>query len=156
MDAAHAQREITLKTLTKVLAALAVVAATSGCAVNRATATIDSTVDLDKVKTVYVTKLAADGRGVNEIIAEKLRSRGLSATTGSGKIEGVDAIVTYADKWMWDITMYMLELTVIIRDPKSDFPLATGNSFHTSLTRKSPKEMVDEVVENIYGVGRAK
>jgi hypothetical protein len=101
MDAAHAQREITLKTLTKVLAALAVVAATSGCAVNRATATIDSTVDLDKVKTVYVTKLAADGRGVNEIIAEKLRSRGLSATTGSGKIEGVDAIVTYADKWMW-------------------------------------------------------
>ena len=27
--------------------------------------------------------------------------------------------------------------------------LATGNSYHTSLTRKSPKEMVDEVVDNI-------
>ncbi|WP_346287730.1 hypothetical protein [Zoogloea sp.] len=63
---------------------------------------------------------------------------------------GVDGIVTYVEKWMWDITMYMLELTVVIRDPQSDFPLATGNSYHTSLTRKSPREMVDEVIGNIY------
>jgi hypothetical protein len=39
---------------------------------------------------------------------------------------------------------------VTIRDPKTDFPLATGNSFHTSLTRLSPKEMVSEVIDNIY------
>jgi hypothetical protein len=44
----------------------------------------------------------------------------------------------------------MLELTVVVRDPKTDFPLATGNSLHTSLTRKSPKEMVDEVTTNIF------
>jgi hypothetical protein len=46
--------------------------------------------------------------------------------------------------------MYMLELTVVMRDPATDFPLATGNSLHTSLTRKSPKEMVEEVTTNIY------
>jgi len=28
-------------------------------------------------------------------------------------------------------------------------PIATGNSLHTSLTRKSPEEMVDEVLSNI-------
>lgn len=39
---------------------------------------------------------------------------------------------------MWDITLYLLELTVKLRDPSNDFPLAVGNSFHTSLTRKSP------------------
>jgi hypothetical protein len=50
---------------------------------------------------------------------------------------------------MWDITMYMLELTINFRDPKNNFPLASGNSFHTSLTRKSPEEMVDEVLNNI-------
>jgi hypothetical protein len=66
----------------------------------------------------------------------------------------VDALVTYKDKWMWDITMYMLELTITIRDPQNDYPLATGNSFHTSLTRKSPTEMVDEVVENIFKQGK--
>ena len=51
---------------------------------------------------------------------------------------------------MWDMTMYMIELTVIVRDPASEFPLATGNSLHTSLTRKSPTEMVEEVTTNIF------
>jgi len=58
--------------------------------------------------------------------------------------------VTYVDKWMWDITMYLLELTITIRDPQTDYPLANGNSYHTSLTRKSPPEMVDEVLGNIF------
>jgi hypothetical protein len=51
---------------------------------------------------------------------------------------------------MWDITMYMLELTIVIRNPQNNFPIATGNSYHTSLTRKSPSEMVDEVLGNIF------
>jgi hypothetical protein len=46
--------------------------------------------------------------------------------------------------------MYMLDLTIVVRDPKTDFPFATGNSRHTSLTRKSPQEMVDEVTGNIF------
>ena len=135
------------------IACVAIAGATSGCAVNRATANVDEHASLGKIKTVYVTKLAADGRGVNDLIAEKFRSRGIQATTGPGKREDVDAVVTYADKWMWDITMYMLELTVTVRDPKTDFALASGDSFHTSLTRKSPKEMVDEVVDNIFKKG---
>ena len=78
--------------------------------------------------------------------------RGLTATDGPELQLPVkaDAVVTYADKWMWDMTMYMLELTVTIRNPTNNFPLAVGNSFHTSLTRKSPEEMVDEVMTNIF------
>jgi hypothetical protein len=52
---------------------------------------------------------------------------------------------------MWDITMYMLELTITMSDAKTDFTLASGNSYHTSLTRKSPEEMVAEVLGNIFG-----
>lgn len=85
------------------------------------------------------------------MITDKLRSKGIAVTTEPEVPPGnTDATVTYIDKWMWDITMYLLELTITIRDPKTDFPLATGNSYHTSLTRLSPKEMVDEVVDNIY------
>lgn len=109
---------------------------------------------LKSVKTMHVTKLAADGRGIDTLIADKLRTRGYTVTNGVDKPAQVDALVTYKDKWMWDITMYMLELTITIRDPQNDFPLATGNSFHTSLTRKSPTEMVDEVVENIFKEGK--
>lgn len=122
----------------------------TGCAVNRATGSVDPSANLLSMKTMYVKKVADDDN-TYALIAEKLRTKGVEVTTGSEAAPaGVDAVVTYIDKWMWDITMYMLELTITIRDPKTDFPLATGNSFHTSLTRLSPKEMVNEVIENIY------
>ena len=128
---------------------LAAATLAGGCAVNRATATADPALRWDTLKTLHVKKLEADERGIQTLIADKLRTKGFSVTVDPQPNPQADAVVTYADRWQWDITMYMLELTVVIRDPKSDFPLASGNSFHTSLTRKSPQEMVDEVIENI-------
>ena len=121
----------------------------AGCAVNRASATLSPDADLAKVKSFYVVKRAEDDRGIERLIRDNLAKRGLvaQADAASGK---PDALVTYVDKWMWDITMYMIELTITLRDPQTNFPLATGNSYHTSLTRKSSEEMVDEVVENIF------
>jgi hypothetical protein len=125
----------------------------SGCAVNRATGSVDPSADLSALKTMYVKKIPAD-EGTHVLIADKLRTKGVVVSTGIEPAPGnVDAVVTYIDKWFWDITMYMLELTIVIRDPKTDFPLATGNSYHTSLTRLSPLEMVNEVIDNIYKAG---
>ncbi|CAA2101743.1 hypothetical protein VVAX_01402 [Variovorax paradoxus] len=132
------------------LAAAAVSLFTSGCAVNRATATVDPSANLDKLRVVQVKQLEGEDGTIHKLIAGNLRKRGLQVTEDSKSAEQVDAVVTYVDKWMWDLSMYLLELTVTVRDPKSDFPLATGNSFHTSLTRLSPQEMVDEVVGNIF------
>ncbi|MDB5945880.1 MAG: hypothetical protein JWQ33_906 [Ramlibacter sp.] len=146
-----------MKNLIKLVCLLAVVVTLStGCAVNRATATVDKSGNLDNLKSMHVVKLAKDERGINVLIADKLRTRGYLVTTGNNAPGSVDAMVTYADKWMWDITMYMLELTITVRDPKTEFPLAVGNSFHTSLTRKAPVEMVDEVVENILKEGKTR
>jgi len=140
-----------MQRLLKLLAALSIVASlTTGCAVNRATGSVDPSANLAALKTMYVKRIAEDDN-TYALIADKLRTKGVTVTTGTEAAPGgVDAVVTYIDKWMWDITMYMLELTITIRDPKTDFPLATGNSFHTSLTRLSPTEMVNEVVDNIY------
>ena len=123
---------------------------TTGCR-NLATANVNPTTDLSTLKTMYVKHYPSDNSGVNQEIADKLRGKGVTVTTGTGAPpSNVDALVTYVDRWMWDITMYMLELTVTIRDPKTEAPLATGNSLHTSLTRMSQTAMVDEVVNNIY------
>lgn len=140
-----------MKRFLKLAALLSLVAViTTGCAVNRATGSVAPSANLTSLKSMYVKKIPADD-STYKLIAEKLRTKGVTVTTGSDAApSNVDAVVTYIDKWMWDITMYMLELTITIRDPKTDFPLATGNSYHTSLTRLSPKEMVDEVVDNIY------
>lgn len=122
----------------------------TGCAVNRATATVDPSAQFDKLHTLQVKKLEGEDGTVHKLIAEKLRSRGYTVAADGQAPDKVDAVVTYVDKWMWDITMYLLELTITIRDPKTDYPLANGNSYHTSLTRKSPTEMVDEVLGNIF------
>lgn len=122
----------------------------SGCAVNRATATIDPSADLGSLKSLHVKKKPDDDRAIDQLIATELRSRGYTVTTEPDASRTPEAIVSYVDKWFWDITMYMLELTIIISDPKDDYPLASGNSLHTSLTRKSPPEMVTEVLDNIF------
>lgn len=121
----------------------------TGCA-NRATAKVDPTADLKSMKTMHVVKIPNETAEIDRLIADDLRRRGYTVTTGTEKPGSVDAVVTYVDKWMWDITMYLLELTITIREPKTDFPLATGNSLHGSLTRKSPPEMVEEVMGNIF------
>lgn len=125
----------------------------TGCAVNKSSATVDPTANLATIKRVHVVHQPDDGRNINQVIADQLTKMGYSATTSDVKpkdAKDVDAVVTYLDKWMWDLTMYMIELTIVVRDPANDFPLATGNSLHTSLTRKSPKEMVEEVTANIF------
>jgi hypothetical protein len=132
------------------LAAVAISVLVSGCAVNRATATVDPSANLGKLRVMQVKKLGGEDGSVQELIAGNLRKRGLEVVDDGKPSERVDAVVTYVDKWWWDITMYLMELTVTVRDPKSDFPLATGHSLHTSLTRLSPSEMVDEVVGNIF------
>jgi len=122
----------------------------SGCAVNRATASVEPSARLGDIRSVHIVRLPADERKINQLIADRLGQMGLVATTGDDKRRNVDAIVTYLDRWYWDITMYMIELTIVVRNPSDDFPVATGNSLHTSLTRKSPPEMVDEVLTNIW------
>jgi hypothetical protein len=136
----------------RILFAFLFVSFLSGCAVNKMDAQIFPDQNLNKINTFYVVKLDADERGVNELIAKKLTAIGKQASTGkaANAPAQVDALVTYTDKWMWDITMYMIELTVVIQDPKDKFPIAKGYSMHTSLTRLSPEKMVDEVITNIY------
>jgi hypothetical protein len=141
--------------LLRLIGAVVACAVMAGCASNRATANVDGSAHLEALKSVYVRRGEKDHRGIEKLIAQNLRQRGMTVTTGDGPAPaGADATVTYVDKWMWDITMYMLELTVQVREPKTDYPLASGNSRHTSLTRKSPQEMVDEVLGNIFTEGK--
>ena len=129
------------------IALLSIFALLQGCATNRATATVDQTTDLSSLKVFYVKKYSEDTRDTNVLIKDRLVEMGFHVSESD---TDVDAIVTYVDKWFWDFTFYLLELTITLREPKTDFPLATGNSLHTSLTRKSPEGMVAEVLTNIF------
>ncbi len=108
--------------------------------------------DIAAIKSFYIVHVPEDGRKINQLIADDLVARGYRATTGeaTAKPTDVDAVVTYNDKWMWDMTMYMIQLDIQFRNPKTEIPLATGQSVRTSLVRKSPKLMVEEVLNQIF------
>lgn len=110
--------------------------------------------DLAAIQSVFVERLPADERGVNRVLVDDFRRRGIEASTGEidGAPEGVDAILTYEDRWMWDITMYMLELKVVLRNPENRFPLGSAETYRPSLQRRSTERMVAEVLDTLYDV----
>ena len=130
-------------------AVFVVVLLLSGC-VNKATVNRHPSFNLDSIKSLHIRNSDGGGEELIPVIEYKLMAMGYKVTAGDEVSPDADAIITYLDKWMWDMTMYMIELTVTVRDKESNFPLATGNSMHGSLTRKTQEEMVDEVLTNLF------
>lgn len=124
---------------------------TSGC-VTQLKSDVSPGTHLAALKKIHVVHQPADERGIDGLIAERLNLMGRQATHGekSGMPADTQAIITYQDKWMWDITMYMIELNVQVRNPGSDIALASGHSMRTSLARKSPPAMVEEVLTDLF------
>ena len=124
----------------------------SGCVSTSLTSDVDPQTDLQSLQSFLVLKFEPDRRGIEHMIATELKARGLKADAAVVRPEEVtaDAVVTYVDKWMWDMTNYMIELTIELHDPKTDYLLATARSYRTSLARKSPEEMVAEVLGKLF------
>tara|TARA_B110000503_G_C7173241_1_gene425540 strand:- start:17431 stop:17874 length:444 start_codon:yes stop_codon:yes gene_type:complete len=123
-----------------------------GCAVNRQGAEIINEADLSQAKVFYVEHFEPDRRNFQLQISDEINKKGYSATAGEpgNAPDETDVVVTYKDKWMWDITNYMISLTVTFREPVTNYPLAVGESYHTSLTRLSPEKMIAEVLKNLF------
>jgi hypothetical protein len=136
-----------MKKLIKPLLLLGCLVVLSGCASTNFSKSPQA--DLSKLETFFVQKLPADGRGIERLISDQLNTMGYESSYGNEVPEGVDAVVTYQDKWMWDITMYMLQLNVQVRDGSTLSVLASGQSYRPSLQRKSPEGMVEEVLTQL-------
>lgn len=138
--------------LVGILFLLSVALLFSGCA-NQSIATMSPGSSLGNAKSFYVVRLEADKRGVNNLIRDRLIALGYTAESGAEMPltkYHADIVVNYEDRWMWDMTMYMLQLTITYRDPNTGYPIVVGKSLHTSLTRKSPEAMVEEVLTSIF------
>ncbi|MFA5631130.1 MAG: hypothetical protein WC997_06445 [Porticoccaceae bacterium] len=123
----------------------------TGCA-SSLTADKDPSIQLSTYNIFYVVRQPRDERGIEKLIAAELTALGKTAFSGEAAAdpEAYDVVVTYIDKWSWDITTYMLELKVELRDPRTNYVIASGHSHRTSLKRKSPEGMVKEVLNQIF------
>ena len=108
--------------------------------------------DLSRLKTFYVARLPADHGGVQKLIVKRLQQLGFQSTWGDAQTppSPVDAVITYQDRWMWDITMYMIRLDVQVRDGRTGAILAYGEVTRPSLQRKSPEGMVEQTLGELF------
>lgn len=127
--------------------------ALQGCATNRESASVAADTDITKLKSIHVLRSEPDDRGVYITIAEQLCKLGYAVSTGTAATmpADTDAELSYRAQWQWDMTMYLLDLRVTLRNPRTDALLGSASSYHTSLTRKSTEEMVFEVLSNLRG-----
>ena len=112
-----------------------------------------SATKISALHSFYVRQHAKDDHNLAKSIADELQKMGYTATHGTTQAppQRVDSVVTYTDRWMWDITMYMLSLDMEFRDPKSDAILTSAKVVRTSLVRKSQQGMVEETLGVILG-----
>jgi hypothetical protein len=132
------------------IAALLPLMLLTACATSNSARAPDA--DLHRLKTFYVVRVPEDGRGVEKIIAKALTDRGYQSSSGdtAAPPARVDAIVTYQDHWMWDMTMYMIKLDLQVHDGASGTVLAKSEVMRPSLQRKSPQGMVDEALDLVF------
>ena len=127
----------------------------SGCGAGMATISSINMPDADlgSIRTVYVQKLPADERKLNQMIVDELSRKGFKASTepGGQPTGPLDARIEYKDRWFWDMTMYMYQLTIYVKDKNGEHVLGAGKSFRMSLARKDPEFMIREVLDAILG-----
>ena len=140
--------------LLKIATSMALVLFLSNCSIHENTRQLSpsfSEAGVTKLRTFYVRKHADDDYKLGEEIAAQLQQMGYRATSGTAQSPPghVDAVVSYMDRWIWDMTMYMLSLDVQLREPGSDTILATAKTVRSSLVRKSQQEMVRETLTKL-------
>lgn len=135
-----------LRLLPFVVAALFVL---TGCATALSTR---KAVDLAPFQRVYVETRLADNHRLDAQIAAALNTLGYEATFGFATMRppGVNAIVSYTDRWEWDFKDYMIEFRVEVRDARNDKPLANGGYYQASLKTKPSAEVVRLVLEPLF------
>jgi hypothetical protein len=93
------------------------------------------------MKSFYVVHRDSDPRHIERDIAQQLVDLGYQATSGPTEPadpDQYDAVVTYIDRYMWDMSMYCLQLTLYVRDTRTGYITATASSWRPSLVRKTP------------------
>ena len=135
-----------------VLLAFIALALASGCSYKHLYGEAFHGIDLYAQKRVHVVQHAKDKRNIDNMIAERLRRAGFQPSTGrqgDPVPPGVVVVVSYEDHWMWDMSNYLLVLRIDFRDPSTNELVASGQSYRTSLDRKPPEFMVDEIITAI-------
>lgn len=124
----------------------------SGCAVASHSGQLSIPPEVAATGVFYVEQSKTDSRNLDAIISARMQARGLTAQSGPVAPPNVNYVVTYQDKWAWDMRMYLLDMRIELRDAKDRSILGFGDSFQTSLSAmgKSYADVVDTALNELF------
>lgn len=104
----------------------------------------------------YVIFSENDDRALHEMLRTAMIARGLDASSGFADRVPADAtyIVEYGSQWQWDLTWYLLHLSVRIYEPNERLLIASAHSERTSLVRRPAEEVVAETLHALFHEGQ--
>jgi hypothetical protein len=128
----------------------AVVLGGGGCS---SLSAVGARADLARAARVFVEQRLNDNHGLDRALVAELRALGYAAESGPLTMmpERTQLVVTYDAREEWDFRAYLIELNVAVR-PADDYHriVASGRYFRPGLTKKTPAEMVREVVARVF------
>jgi uncharacterized lipoprotein YajG len=122
----------------------------SGCAITSNGAKVVPHHQPSALTHFYVLHSPGDERRIDKVIAEVLTAKGYRADYGDAPVSGTDVLVTYEDRWFWDMANYMLRLNIEFRDPATRYPIVAGETIRTSLARKTSEGMAIETLDAMF------
>jgi len=107
---------------------------------------------LSEMSRFYVQHQPDDKRDIHLAIQEEMMLLGLSVDAGKGPpSDNYDAVVTYVDRYAWDVTMFCAQLTLYVRDTRTGYVTATGWSWRPSTVRKTPQGHARLILRELFG-----
>lgn len=106
----------------------------------------------------FVQRHEKDDRDLASTIAKAMQARGLQATAGTVAQRPAEAayIVTYVDKWMWDMRMYLYDLRIDLRDARDQSILGYGQSMQSSLKAmgQTHEDIINRALDQLFPPGK--
>jgi hypothetical protein len=99
--------------------------------------------------TFFVEHQPKDTRHLDLQIGEALAARGVTVTP---RREGAAYLVTYEDRWSWDMRPFLRDLKIEARDAKTGQVVGTGRSRQDSLSAmgKTFRDVIDRAVGAMF------
>ena len=109
--------------------------------------------DLGSLHHLYVVHSLTDNHHIDEAIVADLKARGYEASCGPLTMmpdQGIEAILTYVDRWAWDFNSYLIDLNIEIHANFTNKELARGSYHQASALTKSPPEVVHVILDSLF------
>jgi hypothetical protein len=125
----------------------------SGCGFSQQTHFVRPDRRIGGYENVFVLIHPGDSWKIGQMIGDRLRYEGFRVWESDMQPKEAEVVVLYEDRWMWDLSMYMVSLKIEMREARTNELLASTQSYRTSLLRMSPELMVDEVLDRVLAGG---